>query len=68
MARGLKYRISIEVRLHYPCSENKGADGEIEEENFFFINGTGHMIKMAVMPIHGQHLQKSSSEPEVFKS
>ena len=23
---GLKFRIYIEVGLHYPCSENKGAD------------------------------------------
>ena len=26
MARGLKFRIWIEVGLYYPCSENKGAD------------------------------------------
>ena len=26
MARGLKFRIYIEEGLHYPCSENKGAD------------------------------------------
>ena len=26
MARGLKFRIQIEEGLHYPCSENKGAD------------------------------------------
>ena len=26
MARGLKFRIKVEEGLHYPCSENKGAD------------------------------------------
>ena len=26
MARDLKFRISIEEELHYPCGENKGAD------------------------------------------
>ena len=26
IARGLKFRISIEEELYYPCSENKGAD------------------------------------------
>ena len=26
MARGLKFRIYIEERMYYPCSENKGAD------------------------------------------
>ena len=25
-ARGLKFRISIEEELYFPCSENKGAD------------------------------------------
>ena len=29
-----------------------------------YINGTGHMTKMAVMPIYGKHLLKSSPEPE----
>ena len=26
MARGLKFRINIAEGLHYPCSENNGAD------------------------------------------
>ena len=26
MARGLQFRILVEERLYYPCSENKGAD------------------------------------------
>ena len=32
-----------------------------------YINGPGHMTKMAVMPIYGKKIQKSSSpEPEVL--
>ena len=32
-----------------------------------YINGTGHMTKMVVMPIYGKNLSKSSSpEPEVL--
>ena len=32
-----------------------------------YINGPGHMTKMAVMPIYGKNLKKSSSpEPEVL--
>ena len=32
-----------------------------------YINGPGHMTKMAAMPIYGQNLKKSSSpEPEVL--
>ena len=27
-----------------------------------YINGPGHMTKMAVMPIYGKNLQKSSTE------
>ena len=30
------------------------------------INGTGHMTKMAAMPIYGKNLKKSSLEPEVL--
>ena len=31
-----------------------------------YINGLGHMTKMAAMPIYGKNLKKSSSlEPEV---
>ena len=34
-----------------------------------YINGLGHMIKMAAMSIYGKNLQKSSSlEPEVLWS
>ena len=33
---------------------------------FFYVNGTGHMTKMATMPIYGKHLLKSSPEPEVL--
>ena len=33
----------------------------------FYINGPGHMTKMAATPISGKNLQKSSSpEPEVL--
>ena len=32
----------------------------------FYINGLGHMIKMAAMPIFGKNLKKSSPEPEVL--
>ena len=31
-----------------------------------YINGPGHMTKMAAMPIYGKNLQKSSPEPEVL--
>ena len=32
-----------------------------------YINGPGHMTKMAAMPINGKNLKKSSSpEPEVL--
>ena len=32
-----------------------------------YINGTGHMTKMAAMPIYGKNLEKiSSPEPEVL--
>ena len=32
-----------------------------------YINGLGHMTKMAAMPIYGKNLKKSSSpEPEVL--
>ena len=32
-----------------------------------YINGSGHMTKMAAMPIYGKNLKKSSSpEPEVL--
>ena len=31
-----------------------------------YINGPGHMTKMAAMPIYGGNLQKSSQEPEVL--
>ena len=32
-----------------------------------YINGPGHMTKMAAMPIYGKNLQKSSSpEPDVL--
>ena len=34
-----------------------------------YINGPGHMTKMAAMPIYGKNLYKSSSpEPEVLLS
>ena len=34
-----------------------------------YINGPGHMTKMAAMPIYGKNLKKSSSrEPEVLSS
>ena len=31
-----------------------------------YINGPGHMTKMAVTPIYGKHLQNSSPEPKVL--
>ena len=31
-----------------------------------YINGTGHMTKMAAMPIYGKNLKNSSPEPEVL--
>ena len=31
-----------------------------------YINGPGHMAKMAAMPIYGKNLKKSSPEPEVL--
>ena len=32
-----------------------------------YVNGQGHMTKMAAVPIYGENLQKSSSpEPEVL--
>ena len=31
-----------------------------------YINGPGHMTKMAAMPIFGKNLKKSSPEPEVL--
>ena len=31
-----------------------------------YINGPGHMTKMAAMPIYGKNLKKSSPEPEVL--
>ena len=32
-----------------------------------YVNGTGHMTKMAAMPIYGKNLKQSSSpEPEVL--
>ena len=35
--------------------------------NEVYINGPGHMTKIAAMPIHGKNLKKSSSsEPEVL--
>ena len=30
-----------------------------------YINGPGHMTKMAAMPIYGKNLEKSSPEPQV---
>ena len=37
-----------------------------EGGNKVYINGPGHMTKMATMPIYGKNLKKSSStEPEV---
>ena len=33
-----------------------------------YINGPGHMTKMAAMPIYGKNLKKSSPEPEVLCS
>ena len=37
-----------------------------EEETKVYINGPGHMTKMAAMPIYGKNLKKSSPEPEVL--
>ena len=38
-----------------------------EGETKVYINGPGHMTKMAAMPIYGKNLKKSSSpEPEVL--
>ena len=38
-----------------------------EEGMKVYINGPGHMTKMAAMPIYGKNLKKSSSpEPEVL--
>ena len=31
-----------------------------------YLNGLGHMTKMAAMPIYGKNLKKSSPEPEVL--
>ena len=31
-----------------------------------YINGPGHMTKMAAMPIYGKNLKKSSPEPDVL--
>ena len=31
-----------------------------------YINGPGHMTKMAAIPIYGKNLKKSSPEPEVL--
>ena len=33
-----------------------------------YINGPGHMTKMAAMPIYGKNLKKSFPEPEVLWS
>ena len=33
-----------------------------------YINGPGHMTKMAAMPIYGKHLQKSPPEQEDLPS
>ena len=37
-----------------------------EGETKVYINGPGHMTKMAAMPIYGKNLKKSSPEPEVL--
>ena len=37
-----------------------------EGETKVCINGPGHLIKMATMPIYGKNLQKSSPELEVL--
>ena len=31
-----------------------------------YMNGPGHMTKMAAMPIHGKNLKRSSPEPDVL--
>ena len=31
-----------------------------------YINGPGHMTKMAAMPIYGKNLKSSSTEPEIL--
>ena len=67
---------SVVVRPHFQTSSPLKPLGQ-SKPNFIFppweggtkvyINGPGHMTKMAAMPIYGKNLKKSSSpEPEVL--
>ena len=50
-----------------PIKAKLSVEPLLEGEMKVYINGPGHMTKMAAMPIYGKNLKKSSSpEPEVL--
>ena len=53
--------------IAWPIKVNFYVEPPWEAGTKVYINGPGHMTKMATMPIYGKNLKKSSSpEPEVL--
>ena len=51
----------------WPIKAKINAEPPWERGTKVYINGPGHMTKMAAMPIYGKNLKKSSSqEPQVL--
>ena len=58
---------NISSETVWPITANFVVEPPREEGSKVYINGSGHMTKMAAMPIYGKNLQKSfSPEPEVL--
>ena len=58
--------ISISSETAWPIKAKFYVEPPWEGGNKVYLNGPGHMTKMATMPIYGKNLKKSSSpEPEV---
>ena len=56
----------LEKRMANQSQISSGDSLGREKESTVYINGPGHMTKMATMPIYGKNLQKSSPESEIL--
>ena len=72
---GIRRRLSVRLftisnvfssETNWPIKAKLNVEHPWQGGKKVYINGPGHMTKMAAMPIYGKNLKKSSPEPEVL--
>ena len=68
MARSNYVTLHLSEESCYTANQSQISCGASlgSEKDLVYINGTGHMIKMAAMLFYGKYLQKSSPEQVVL--